>query len=513
MKDIKTINGLLIEDDPEQTFILVNLMAMPYGPAFNFAFTCAENLNAGLKALSENDIEVVLLDLTLPDSQGIETVKRVHAWAPDVPIVVLTGMSDETLALEALANGAQDYQVKGNIDGHSLQRNISYAVERHRLQRSLRNLIENAPDGMAVVDSRGLVSYVNSTAEALLSRKSEQILGKPFPYPLSPDRSGELHLPIEGGGMRDMELRVSEIEWKDQPAKLISIRDITDLRRIEKLKATVLEGQKMNKLKDELMSAVSHEMRTPLTVIKAAASNIKEGATGPLSRQQASMIALQYRNIQRLEKIVDNILSLSRLESGKAAIKPRRLNVEKLIGETVLGFRLIAGEQNIMIQQEIPNDLPPIHGDPELFLQVLSNLIDNAMRFTNTRILIRAEAMTLSAEGKMPAPFADNRGAAVLTSRKYVQISVIDDGDGIPENLIGGLFNKFVQINRDKGRDGMEGYKGTGLGLAICKESIELQQGKIWVESVEGRGAKFHFALPQSEPGPIDKQGDPRDSR
>lgn len=491
----KNISGLLIEDDPDDTMLLMEIMAQPDWPALKFTFVCAENLKAGLKILEKDNIEVVLLDLTLPDSRGIETVSKVHSLAPDVPIVVLTGLANESLGLEAVMQGAQDYQVKGEINGHALKRTISYAVERHRSLFHLKNIIESAPDGMVIVNAKKIILYMNSAAMALLGGSANELLGKPFPYPLSKNNFCELlRIPVQGGGERIMETRTAEIEWKNEPAAIISIHDITELRRVEQIKAEIIERRNMDKLKDELMSAVSHEMRNPLTIIKAAGGNLKEGLAGSLSRQQANIVSLQYNNILRLEKIVDHILDLSRLESGRAQINLQKVDAAQLIRDTLNGFRLVASEQNLMIQQEIPEDLPMLNADPELFIQVLSNLIDNAMRFTESKILVKAE--TVVGDEVASKTMQANAVTGVLTARKYIQVSVIDDGEGIPKERIEELFNKFIQVNRNSRG---EGYKGTGLGLAICKEIVERQKGKIWVESVWGKGAQFHFMLPQYE--------------
>ncbi len=380
---MKTINALLIEDDPEDVLLLVHLMGQSSTSPFLFALECADDLKAGLEVLARGGVEVVLLDLMLPDSQGLETISKVRARFPEVPLVVLTGLRDEAMGLEAVACGAQDYQVKGSIDAHALKRTLSYAVERHRM--------------------------------------------------------------------------------------------LLELKRLERLKAEIKERQRMDKLKDELMSVVSHEMRGPLTIIRAATSNMQEGLTGALSIEQASMVEMQHRNIMRLQRIVDNILDLSRLESGKASISPKRLDSAALVKDTVRGYRIIKDGRPAVIEAEVPGGLPEVYADLELFIQVLSNLIDNARRFAKARILVRAQE-------------------AILAGRRCVQVSVIDDGPGIPKARIGELFSKFVQVNRSLQS---EGYKGTGLGLAICKEIMERQQGTIWVDSVEGKGAGFHFALPQ----------------
>lgn len=505
LKD-RNIQALLIEDDPEDTMLLMNIMAKPGWPSFKFTLLCADDLKSGLKILEEGGIEVVLLDLMLPDSQGIDTVIKLRAKASDVPIVVLTGMQDENMGLEAIKHGAQDYQVKGNLEGHSLKRTLSYAVERHRMLAGLKNIINGAKDGTLVTDSQGMVCYANPSAETLFGQSTQNLIGKPFPYPLPRNGIGELSIPFTDGSARTAEVRVSEIEWKNDPALLISIRDITDLRRIEQLKAEVRERQHMDKLKDELMNAVSHEMRSPLTIIRAISSDLLETSRRSNNKQITHALELQHKNVLRLQKILDDILDLSRLESGKASFRIQRVDILPLTREVIEGFRLVAREKQLAIEDNLPANLPSISADPDLFIQVLNNLFSNAVRFAKNRIFVRAqEAENPSFDGQTQrSPRAGNEKTAVLTARKCVQISVIDDGPGIPQDRLHDIFNKFVQINRESHGTG---YKGTGLGLAICKEIVERHGGRIWVESEEGHGAGFHFTLPHCEPEFASKQG------
>lgn len=387
----KTIRGLLIEDDSEDQFLLAKLLAEPGWPAV-FSLQCADDLKSGLALLSKGGVEVVLLDLMLPDSRGIDTVGQARRSFPGVPIVVLTGLSDEQMGLEAVAQGAQDYLIKGKFDGQTLRRTLCYAVERHRLMVRAESVIQ--------------------------------------------------------------------------------------------LEAEVRERKRVDKLKDELMNVVSHEIRNPLTIIKAAVFNLREGPTGPLNKDQAELLWLAGRSVSRLEKIVDNVLDLSRLESGRAQFELQPVDVAQLVRESVAGFRLLAADKNIWIRQELPPSLPFVLADPALLAQVLANLLANALRFSRTSILVRA---TVSESGE-----------------KCVKISVEDDGPGIPVERRGELFSKFVQAHR---RVRGEGYQGTGLGLAICREIIERQKGKIWFECPPEGGTRFHFLLPQSRPAEVAREG------
>ncbi len=395
----RTIRGLLIEDDPNDALLFMSYMKSVRSAASRFSFEHAQSLREGLEILARGGVDVVLLDAMLPDARGIESVQKLRSAFPDVPVVVLTGLPDEAVGIEALRIGAQDYQVKGSIDGHSLQRTISYAVERHRM--------------------------------------------------------------------------------------------LTELRRVEQLKAEIKEREALDTLKDELMGTVSHEMRNPLAVIKVVASGLRDALKGVLTKEQNEMLAMQYRNILRLEKIVGRILELSRLESGKATITPQRIDARELISDIVQGFELMDRSPNVRIAEQVPGSLPPVHADPDLLVEVLNNLIDNGLRYAHSRITVRAE---IEEDGPPAAKAPGVEGnVLVRTARQFVRFSVSDDGPGIPRDRIPELFNKFVQVNRSSKR---EGYKGTGLGLAICKEIVERQGGRIWVESAEGLGSAFRFTLP-----------------
>src|SRR5208283_199441 len=169
---------------------------------------------SGLEELKYNVCDVVLLDLNLPDSRGIETFVKVASQTPRLPIVPLTGYGDERLALEVMSLGAQDYLVKGSFSPGILKRVILYAIERKRLMGQLEDLIAKNADGMVVVDSGGCVRQVNPAAETILGVKAELLVGKPFDFPIFPDQVTELKFPTPDGQEKIAEMRTSEIEWE-----------------------------------------------------------------------------------------------------------------------------------------------------------------------------------------------------------------------------------------------------------------------------------------------------------
>ncbi len=252
----------------------------------------------------------------------------------------------------------------------------------------------------------------------------------------------------------------------------------------------ITERKKLEKIKDEFISTVSHELRTPLSIVKEAISSLKDELLGPLNKEQVEVVDIANRNAYRLWRIINDILDLSKLQSGKVSVHPFSVNIAQLIKEATQSFQTIASNKNIQIDIELPEVIPSLICDGNLIERVLGNLLDNAIRFSKSHILIKA---ALTQQNQQALGKKDKKNTPMPSNSHFIQISVMDDGPGIDKKDIEHLFEKFHQIHRPVGG---AGYKGTGLGLAISKEIIELHQGKIWVESALKKGSKFHFSLP-----------------
>lgn len=245
-------------------------------------------------------------------------------------------------------------------------------------------------------------------------------------------------------------------------------------RRVERLKRAARERMEEADLKSEFIATISHELRNPLTTVKMALQSLKEGLCGPMPQQQMRFVDLAYRNVERQVRIINNVLDLARLQSGKAKMEFKRTPLASLIEERAQAYAIAVRKPRL--EFDIPQDLPDLHADPDLITQVLSNLIDNALRYARQRVTIAAK------EGE-------------LSGAPGVTVTVGDDGPGLEAAQAARLFTRFGQVCRPSG----SGYKGTGLGLAICKEIVACHGGRIWVESSPGRGARFRFSLPAEE--------------
>jgi GGDEF domain-containing protein len=235
-------------------------------------------------------------------------------------------------------------------------------------------------------------------------------------------------------------------------------------------------------MKSEFVSVASHELRTPLAAIKNAVQLMLSGKTGEINENQLIFLSMAERNINRLTNILNDLLNLSRIESGKIELKFGNLELEGVIELTASSLRPQADVKSIPIEVEISKPLPAVYGDPEKIEQILTNLIGNAIKFTpeGGKIFVSAK--------HLPKEKEEGYGDKVA-------VSVKDTGIGIPTEHLESIFEKFHQVESSLHRS----VSGTGLGLAITKGLVEAHQGKIWVESEVEKGSTFTFTLPLAE--------------
>ena len=242
------------------------------------------------------------------------------------------------------------------------------------------------------------------------------------------------------------------------------------------------ELRKIDAMKSEFVSVASHELRTPLAAIKNAVQLMLSGKTGEINENQSKFLSMAERNINRLTNILNDLLNLSRIESGKIELKFESLELNRIIELTASSLRPQADVKSIQIEVDISEPLPAVYGDPEKIEQILTNLIGNAIKFTpeEEKIIISAKYLSKEKEGG----YGDK-----------VAVSVKDTGIGIPPEHLDAIFEKFHQVESSLHRS----VSGTGLGLAITKGLVEAHQGKIWVESQIQKGSTFTFTLPLAE--------------
>lgn len=229
----------------------------------------------------------------------------------------------------------------------------------------------------------------------------------------------------------------------------------------------------VDKIKDEFLANTSHELRTPLNGILNITQSILAGNASNLTEIQRENLKMVKVSGERLYNLVNDILDISRLKQGEIKLDLRSENLIDIVSSVIYVFQFLVKEKDVIIQQQIPNNIPLIMVDGERIKQIVYNLIGNAVKFTECGSII------ISAEVK----------------EDWIEISVEDTGIGIPEAKLSTIFEAFVQVHSDAARR----YGGTGIGLSITKKLVELHGGKIWGVSQIGKGTKFTFTLPIAE--------------
>lgn len=381
--------------------------------------------------------------------------------------------------------------MKGSIK----PKGISY---RYKL---LSYFINHIPDVVYFKDTKGRLIMVNQSHAKGLGLKPEEVAGK-TDFDIFPKKRAERMHKDDLWVMKNGKPLIDKIERATRPdgvdnyvsttkiphfdskGKVIGIigitRDITHRMQFEHLKEKRLRIEKklealeeLNKIKSEFISAVSHELRTPLAVIKQLLTLIFDETAGPLNDKQREILVRARSNTERLKNIIYELLDISRIEGKRLKLNYSLVNLNDLVRESEDFFKKLASEKGVDLSYHLVQEEVNIFIDAERILQVISNLINNAIKFTEENGKIKVEVGILDDKAR---------------------VGVIDTGIGIAKSDLPKLFGKFVQVSRLPGAE----KKGIGLGLSISKELVERHGGEIWVESELGVGSRFYFTLPLS---------------
>lgn len=506
------VRVLLVEDEPADARLVMRELRLSGGDGFRVAH--APTL-AAVRPLADQGVDVVLLDLSLPDSFGLATLKAVQDLLPPrCPILILTGHDDHATALAAVEAGAQDFLVKGRADGLQLARAIQHAIRRKQLEERLRLSEERfkaiftlARDPIIAADLDMNLVLFNQAAEAAFGWKAGEIIGEPLDLLAPPRRRAEFRAAfdrlMDGGGAQNagqgVALWAMRRNGEEFPAEaslsLISapggvmlaavVRDVSQQRAAQaslerqaaemaalakRLDAALIAAEQASRAKSEFLATMSHEIRTPLNGVLGMTRLLLDQSTVAEQREKLEIIN---DSGEALRAILDDILDFSKLEAGRVELEAADFDVARVVRSTVALMDSRAQLKSLTLEVEIAADAPKmVKGDANRLRQILLNLVGNAVKFTETggvRVLVSAE----------------NDGSAL----RFV---VADTGIGIDAAAQRRLFQDFAQADATVARR----FGGSGLGLAICKRLAALMGGGIGVDSEPGRGSRFWVAIP-----------------
>jgi PAS domain S-box-containing protein len=476
---VTVLKVLLIEDNPGYAEVI--RIMLDNSRDIRFELKSVKRLSEGFDHLSDNGTDLILLDLKLPDSEGIETFDKVCTRAPGVPIIVLTVTDNDMLALEAVQKGAQDYLVKEQVDTKSLVHAIRYAVERKRMERML---LTAAQEWRTTFDAiSDIVCLINQDKKIVRCNKAmTKFMRLPFADIIEQSCCELIHgtsVPIEGcpfermkktGRTESLVIRRGD-RWFNITVDPFLDESGNPLGGVHIL-TDITKEKEVDHIKSELISKVSHELRTPLSIIKDGIALICDGVLGPLQTDQQEIIIRVKKNSDRLARLINDLLDMSQIDSGRMTLKKSLVNISALVAEVLASFQDQAKNKKIELTTKLSQNILPLYLDRDRISRVFTNLVGNSIKFTPEY-------------GRIIVGIKDNGNE--------VEVIISDTGIGISADNIPGLFDRFSQFNRFYG----PGERGTGLGLPIAREIIEMHGGRIWVESEPKKGSTFSFTLPR----------------
>ncbi|MFC1986777.1 response regulator [Chloroflexota bacterium] len=486
---------LLIEDNPGDARLIQEMLAEVESGRFEMEW--ADRLSTGLDYLVKGEIDVVLLDLGLPDNQGLDILHKVRAQAPPVPIVVVTGLDDETLAVQAMRQGAQDYLIKGDVDSKTLWRVMRYAIERRQVEEALREseekwrtLTENSPDTIMVIDEGGKIEYINRIISGLtkeqvvgtsvfdhLSEESIDIQKKAIDHVIQTGESMQYQLnymtPEDHTVVYESNIGPVVQDGK-VTAIVISSRDISEHIKLEE------ERQKAAKLESvgTLAGGIAHDFNNLLTGIMGNISLAKRYIE-PKSKAEDRLLEAEKASL-RAKDLTQQLLTFSK---GGVPIK-KTVSIAGLLKESA-GFSLSGS--SIRCDFDLPDDLWSVLIDEGQINQVFSNIIINAVQAMPNGGIINIMARNLAIDKEITLP---------LSKGNYVEIAIEDHGTGIPKDHLDRIFEPYFTTKQ----------KGSGLGLATAYSIIKNHDGHITVESAISVGTTIHIYLPAAKKRVLNKE-------
>ncbi len=467
---------LLVEDSPIAARLITALLKDDKDDD-EYQLHHVQTLGEAMEHAETAVLDVVLLDLGLPDSNGLDTLGSMRSRFKKLPIIILTSNEEKQLGIDAIRMGAQDFLVKGFVSRDLLVRSLHYSIERKKAEIILaesedrfKTIIEKNADGILVLDMAGIIQYVNPAGEFLLRRDEHALVGTRYGFEVNTEDALEITIPRGDHEPVIAEQRVVGITWESRPHHLVSLRNISYRKMMElmtqKLNEELLQ---MNATKDKFFSIIAHDLRAPFQGLMGYSELLAMGNSSMSDDERLEMIQCISELSVQTYQLLDNLLKWSRLQSGRTQVQMENLHLSMELTPTIDLLRQTAAQKDISVSCLIDESIC-VRADRNMIATIVRNIASNGIKFTR------------------------NGGAITIAATRMgglVQVSISDTGVGMDPEVLATLFH----IDKTKSTKGTNDEKGSGLGLVLCKDMVALHGQRIWVESEVGVGSVFRFTL------------------
>jgi two-component system, NtrC family, sensor histidine kinase KinB len=344
-----------------------------------------------------------------------------------------------------------------------------------RMQQSTQQTFNSLPNAVALVDLEGKVEIATDTAENLFGlKRAVQIKNLHIPWlnDLFKDALNGKYSTSQPKNVPVIQHFVGTQEHYFQPTAVPILNNWKQMTGAILVMNDVTKQLEQDELKREFLSTVSHQLKTPLTSVRMALHILLEEKIGSLTPKQADLLTAAREDSDRLYGVIENLLDISRIESGKMEMNLQSVSASQIIRSAVESFQGSARDRNVELSTSLPEDTPEVVADTMQIEHVIANLLTNALKYT-------------PAGGKITI--------SALTENEHVRFLVADTGSGIPAQYLPQVFDQFFRV------PGQETKTGTGLGLTIVREIVQAHDGTVRAESTPGIGSTFSFTIPRSD--------------
>ncbi|MBD2681254.1 MULTISPECIES: ATP-binding protein [Nostoc] len=498
---------ILVIDDTPENLNLLSAMLTEQG----YKVRSVTKGSTGLRGANAVPPDLILLDVNMPEMNGYEVCQNLKAndRTREIPVIFISALGDVLDKIKAFAVGGVDYitkpfqleEVLARIENHLTIRQLQQQLQaqnqqlqqeihdRTKAEEKFAKVFRSSPNPIAIatvsearfldanpsflrISGYSLEEVIGHTATELDFGKNTVAFAQKIQ--LLPKTGSlynqEFEFSTKCGEVKTILISIELIDLAGVPCALLIANDITERKRLE----------------NEFISLVSHELRTPLTSTMGALDLLGAGQLGTLTAQGQKVLSIATTNTERLMRLVNDILDLERMKSGKIFMRRAKCNVAELLITATEAMQAMADKLQVQL---IVNPLTiEFWADSDRLLQTLTNLLSNAIKFSEPgdRVWISAilsESKTVDSQ--------ENQNS-LTSSPNYVLITIQDEGRGIPEDKLQIIFERFQQVDASDSRN----KGGTGLGLAICRNIVQQHNGKIWVQSILGEGSTFYVLLP-----------------
>ncbi|PJJ67417.1 hybrid sensor histidine kinase/response regulator [Chryseobacterium geocarposphaerae] len=487
---------LIVDDNQSNLYSLQKLLESK-----DFKVETAGSGEEALGKALKNDYALIILDVQMPDMDGFEVAESLSGYSKtkDIPIIFLSAVNtDKKFITRGYASGAKDYVTKPvdpeilllkvktfynlqeqNIAMKKTQQNLELEVKgRRESQVTMKSqidhfhlMLESLPQIAFTLNEDGIVDFVNGK----WYQYSENEQNFPESHPDDANIREEFERCKRKGKALELEVRIKNIRSLDYRYHLLRVTPVYDEDRIKNWVGTftdIDDQKKIEKEKDEFLSIASHELKTPLTSIKAYVQLLERKLKLDKESSEAGFVTKLQGQIEKLNALITDLLDVSKIENGKLKINKKPVNLESVISNAIDTIQQTHEERKVKIEREgvKPDILIPL--DEIRIEQVLINFLTNAIKYSphNNQVIITT--------------FVDEEA-------QEVRVSVTDFGIGIPDFKQDAVFKKFYRVEESSLQ-----FQGMGIGLFICSEIIKQHHGTVGVSSVLNEGSTFYFTLP-----------------